>query len=95
MKEPDPQEQFVHLVRLGWDLRGLGLGTSLVLPQRGQPILEVMSENETRVRITAVRRARGWVFVWRPWWARMWRPGEAICADADNAADVIVTAAIA
>ncbi|MFF5108429.1 hypothetical protein [Streptosporangium sp. NPDC000509] len=95
MKQCGSQEQFVHLVRLGWDLRGLGLGTSLVLPHRGQPILEVMSENETRVRITAVRRARGWVFVWRPWWARAWRPGEAICAEADNAADVIVSAAIA
>lgn len=95
MSAHDPQEQFTHLVRLGWNLRVLGLCTSLVLPQVGQPILEVMSGNETRVRITVVRRACGWVFVWRPWWARVWRPGEAVWAEADNAADVIASAAIA
>ncbi|MGJ6963695.1 hypothetical protein ACSDR0_17470 [Streptosporangium sp. G11] len=95
MKSRDPREQFTHLMRLGWDLRGLGLCTSLVLPRAGQPILEVMFGGETRVRITVVRRACGWVFVWRPWWARVWRPGEAVWAEADNAADVIVSAATA
>ncbi|MEU4832386.1 hypothetical protein [Streptosporangium sp. NPDC023615] len=95
MNTRDPQEEFVHLVRLGWDLRKLGVGASLVLPRAGQPILEVMSGSQTRVRITVVRRDRGWVFVWRPWWARVWRPGEAVWAEADNAADVIVSAAIA
>lgn len=95
MSARDPQEQLIHLVRLGWDLRGLGVSTSLVLPQVGQPVLEVMSGGESRVRITVIRRACGWMFVWRPWWARVWRPGEGVWAGADNAADVIVSAAIA
>ncbi|MFJ2031173.1 hypothetical protein [Streptosporangium sp. NPDC087985] len=90
-----PQEQFIYLVRLGWDLRVLGVGTSLVLPTSGPPVLEVLSAGDRRIRITAARHARGWVFVWRPWWARLWRPGQCICAEADNVADVIVSAAIA
>lgn len=95
MKACDPQAQFVHLVRLGWELRGLGVGTSLVLPAGGRPVLEVLGAGETRVRIAVVRRACGWVFIWRPWWARWWRPGEWVWAEADNAADIIVLAVIA
>ncbi|MBG0819411.1 hypothetical protein HS048_01350 [Planomonospora sp. ID91781] len=95
MKPHNPQAQFIHLLRLGWDLRTLGVGTALVLPATGRPVLEVMSGGETRVRITAVRRGREWVFTWRPWWARCWRRGESVCAEADNAADIIVAEVIA
>ncbi|MFC4060888.1 hypothetical protein ACFOWE_21505 [Planomonospora corallina] len=87
--------QFVHLLRLGWELRGLGVSTSLVLPATGRPVLELMPAGRARVRVMAVRRGRDWVFTWRPWWARPWRRGECVWAGADNAADVIVSTVIA
>ncbi|MFJ2028395.1 hypothetical protein [Streptosporangium sp. NPDC087985] len=86
--------QFIHLVRLGWDLRVLGVGTSLVLPTTGPPILEVTSAGDRRIRITAVRRACGWVFTWRPRWSRLWRRSDYVWAEADNVADIIVSAVI-
>ncbi|GAA3442430.1 hypothetical protein [Planomonospora venezuelensis] len=95
MKPHNPQAQFIHLLRLGWDLRNLGVCTSLVLPVTGPPVLEVMQAGRTRLRVMAVRRSREWVFTWRPWWAGIrWR-GEWVCAEADNAADIIVAEAIA
>lgn len=89
----DPQqEQFIHLVRLGWDLRVLGVATSLVVPAAGPPLLEILSPSGVRVRIRVIHRAWGWVFTWRPWWSRLWRRSEWVWAEADNAADVIVSA---
>ncbi|SFJ78417.1 hypothetical protein SAMN05216275_112116 [Streptosporangium canum] len=94
-KHDSREAGFIHLVRLGLDLRGLGVRTSLAVPVGGRPVLEIMSAGETRTRITVIRRACGWAFTWRPWWARLWRPGQWIWAEADNAADVIVSAVIA
>ncbi|MEV4378802.1 hypothetical protein [Streptosporangium sp. NPDC049644] len=92
----EQREQFMHLTQLGWDLHGLGVCTSLVLPVAGQPILEIRTTTGTAlVRITVVRRHCGWVFVWRPWWARLWQRGEWVWAEADNAADMIVSAVTA
>ncbi|MGC5010667.1 hypothetical protein ACLQ2R_07880 [Streptosporangium sp. DT93] len=88
-------ERFVRLTRLGWDLHGLGVRTSLVLPVAGQPILEIHSTAGTVARITVVRRYCGWAYVWRPWWARLWRRGEWVWAEADNAADVVMSAVTA
>ncbi|MFI6454073.1 hypothetical protein ACIBF6_21235 [Streptosporangium amethystogenes] len=88
--------RFVHLTRLSWDLHGLGVCTSLVLPVAGQPILEIRTATGTAlVRVTVVRRHCGWAFVWRPWWARLWQRGEWVWAEADNAADMIVSAVTA
>ncbi|MFF5208886.1 hypothetical protein [Streptosporangium sp. NPDC000396] len=87
-------ERFIHLTRLGWDLHGFGVCTSLVLPATGQPVLEIWSAAGTLTRITVIRRYCGWVFTWRPWWARLWRRGEWVWADADNAADIIMSAVI-
>ncbi|MEU4829596.1 hypothetical protein [Streptosporangium sp. NPDC023615] len=84
--------RFVRLTRLGRDLHGLGVRTSLVLPVAGQPILEIHSTSGTVARITVVRRHRGWAYVWRPWWARLWRRGEWAWAGADNAADIVRSA---
>jgi hypothetical protein len=95
MKPHDPEEQFIHLVRLGWDLRDLGVCTSLVLPVIGEPVLEIMSAGRSRVRIAAARHGGEWVFTWRPWWARWWRRGEQIWVGADNAADMILSAVAA
>ncbi|MEU8378413.1 hypothetical protein [Streptosporangium sp. NPDC048865] len=89
-------ERFAHLTRLGRDLHRLGVCTSLVLPVAGQPILEIRSATGAAlVRITVVRRRRGWAFVWRPWWARLWQRGEWVWAEADNAADMIRSAVAA
>ncbi|GAA3099357.1 hypothetical protein [Streptosporangium carneum] len=88
-------EQFDHLVRLGRNLHRIGVGSTLVLPVAGQPILEVVSMGRTRIRVVVTRRAREWVFVWRPWWARIWTPGSWVWAEADNAADIIAVAAAA
>lgn len=104
MKACDPEERFTRLVRLGRDLRRLGVGASLVLPATGHPVLEIRSAGETRARITAVHRSRGWVFTGRSgrsgrsgWLgrsgrARPWRPGVWVWAEADNVADVIASA---
>lgn len=98
MSTNDPEERFTRLVRLGRDLRRLGVGTSLVLPLTGHPVLEIRSAGETRARITAVHRSRGWVFTGRSGRsgrsgrARPWRPGAWVWAEADNVADVIVSA---
>ncbi|MDP9849857.1 hypothetical protein [Streptosporangium lutulentum] len=94
-KPPNPAtteqwERFAHLVRLGWDLRILGVRTSLVLPVTGQPILEIHSAAGTLARITVIRRYHGWVFTWRPWWACLWRRSEWVPAEADNAADIVM-----
>ncbi|MBG0821145.1 hypothetical protein HS048_10410 [Planomonospora sp. ID91781] len=83
-------ERFTDLVRLGWGLHGLGACASLVLPAGGEPVLEVRTAGGGPVRITAIRRYRGRVFTWRPWWARLWRRGKWVVADADNAADIIM-----
>ncbi|MFF0312650.1 hypothetical protein ACFYSC_34930 [Streptosporangium sp. NPDC004379] len=85
----EQQTRFIHLVRLGWDLRVLGVRTSLVLPVAGNPVLEVHAAAGVLARITAVRRRRGWVFTWRPWWTRLWRRDEWVWAEADNAADIV------
>jgi hypothetical protein len=96
IRKRDPQqEQFIHLVRLGWDLRVLGVATSLVVPATGPPVLEVLSTSGVRVRIRVIHRAWGWGFTWRPWWSRLWRRSEWVWAEADNAADVIVSAVVA
>ena len=89
-----PREQeFIHLVRLCWDLRTLRVGTSLVLPVVGSPVVEVMSVSGVRLRVRAVRRAHGWLFTWRPWWSVLWRRDEWVWATDPYAAETIAGAA--
>ncbi|GAA2858653.1 hypothetical protein GCM10010517_17110 [Streptosporangium fragile] len=83
-------ERFDHLVRLSRALHGLGVCTLLVLPVAGQPVLEIRSASGVQVRVTVIRRYCGWVFTWRPWWARLWRRDKWVVAHADNAADIIL-----
>jgi hypothetical protein len=87
-------ERYTHLVRLGRDLRALGVRTSVVPPVSGQPVLQVWSAAGALVEITVIRRRRGWVYTW-PWWARLWHRGECVWAEADNAADIVKSAVIA
>ncbi|MFD8529656.1 hypothetical protein ACFV0L_19790 [Streptosporangium canum] len=89
------QEQYIHLVRLGWDLRVLGVSNSLVIPAAGPPVLEIMSTAGVEVRVRVIRRAWGWVFTWRPWWSVLWRRSEWVWADDDLAANTIMAAVTA
>ncbi|MEO3871414.1 hypothetical protein ABGB18_21585 [Nonomuraea sp. B12E4] len=89
MTAREEYERFDHLTRLGWDLHGLGIGISLVVPVTGRPVLEMLAQNGTRVHITVIRRYCGWVFTWRPRWARLRRRDKWVVAHADNAAAII------
>ncbi|GAA3115274.1 hypothetical protein [Streptosporangium carneum] len=72
------EEELVHLVRLGWDLRDLGVSSSLLLPVDGTPALEITTVAETPVRVRAVRGANGWGFSWREGaWVRAFDEGAA------------------
>lgn len=92
----EERERFVLLTRLSWDLHGLGVCTSLVVPVAGQPVLEIRTATGAAlVRVTVARRYCGWAYVWRPWWARLWRRGEWVWAEAENAADMVMSAVTA
>lgn len=89
------QQQFIHLVRLGWDLRVLGVTKSLVIPATGPPVLEIFSTVGVEIRVRVVRRAWGWVFTWRPWWSVLWRRSEWVWVGDDFAANLIMAAVTA
>jgi len=56
------EQRYIHLVRLAWDLRCLGLGARLEVPQQIEPYLLVLgAKRELRVVILT---ERGWVFRW-------------------------------
>ncbi|GAA3068183.1 hypothetical protein GCM10017600_21010 [Streptosporangium carneum] len=59
----DPQRQFIHLMRLAWDLRDLGLTISVNLPQAREPAL-IVQQASGPLRIAATKRDRKWVFTW-------------------------------
>ncbi|MER5644454.1 hypothetical protein [Streptosporangium sp. NPDC002524] len=96
MTASEERERFALLTRLSWDLHGLGVCTSLVVPVAGQPILEIRTATGAAlVRVTVTRRYCGWAYVWRPWWVRLWRRGEWVWAEAENAADMLMSAVTA
>ncbi|GLW96994.1 hypothetical protein Misp02_10810 [Microtetraspora sp. NBRC 16547] len=76
MRRGEDQQQFIHLVRLAWDLKGLGMVTSIVLRPHEIPVLDVMRARGRPLRVQAIHRPHGWVFTWRPAWSRFWRQGE-------------------
>lgn len=57
------QEQYIHLVRLAWDLRWAGLAVSVELPRRGEPFVEV-SRAQGPLHVRASLRSERWVFTW-------------------------------
>ncbi len=94
MEMRDGESQFIHLVRLAWDLRCLGMATSLVLRPQQAPVLDVMRTAGMPVRVQAIRRPQGWVFTWRPPWSRVWWRGEwawALDEDAATKVEAAVT----
>ncbi|MEU6782402.1 hypothetical protein ABZ912_24655 [Nonomuraea angiospora] len=90
MAAREERERFDHLARLGWDLHVLGHCVSLLVPVADLPVLEMLTMDGANVHITAIRRYCGWVFTWRPWWARLWRRDKWVVAHAENAAAIIV-----
>ncbi|MFI6454211.1 hypothetical protein ACIBF6_21935 [Streptosporangium amethystogenes] len=60
----DPQEdRFIHLVRLAWDLRYLGVATRVELPVTSEPCVVVGGE-ERSVRVTTLFQHGVWIFIW-------------------------------
>jgi len=55
--------QFLHLVRLAWDLRQLGLATLVELPPQAEPVLFLRGPHDSR-RIMATEHSNRWVFTW-------------------------------
>lgn len=63
MKMRHPQVQFIHLVRLAWDLHDLGLESVIKLARSQEPAVEIPKATY-RLKIMATRRGRKWVFTW-------------------------------
>ncbi len=80
------EEEFIHLIRLAWDLRRRGLGTAVELAPRKDPVLLVPRPSGS-LRVMALRRKGVWFFTWGRGESRRVR------ALADDAADHIWGAA--
>jgi hypothetical protein len=88
----EQHEQIIHLLRLGRDLRALGVTVSMRYPSGAQPVLEVLRDRgRRRVGITVSRRMDGAAFTWRRTWGRSVR----VPVDADNAAAIVAAAVTA
>ncbi|MEV0593826.1 hypothetical protein [Nonomuraea cavernae] len=57
------EEQFIHLVRLAWDLAELGVGLAVQWPRREEPFISVPRARGV-LRVRAVLRGEHWVFTW-------------------------------
>lgn len=55
--------QFIHLVRLAWDLRELGRATLVDLPRQAEPVLLLRGGSDI-ARIMAVEYRGRWTFTW-------------------------------
>ncbi|GAA3016460.1 hypothetical protein GCM10017559_45070 [Streptosporangium longisporum] len=64
-QEHREEQQFIHLVRLAWDLHERGMRASVELPVGGEPVLLVSPSLPLfSTRVMAVRRGRDWWFTW-------------------------------
>jgi hypothetical protein len=57
------EEQFVHLVRLAWDLNKRGVNTAVDLPIKKEPVLLVPRASGP-LRVMALLRKETWFFTW-------------------------------
>ncbi|MEU8272098.1 hypothetical protein AB0B89_33715 [Sphaerisporangium sp. NPDC049002] len=57
------EEQFIHLVRLAWDLHRRGLGAAVELPMGKDPALLVPRESGP-LRVMALARKGTWFYTW-------------------------------
>ncbi|GAA4194517.1 hypothetical protein GCM10022252_39050 [Streptosporangium oxazolinicum] len=63
MTAPSTEQQFIHLVRLAWDLRVLHVTSSVELPKDEEPAL-VLGPASSAVEIRATKEQGVWVFTW-------------------------------
>jgi hypothetical protein len=80
------QEQFLHLVRLAWDLHKRGLSAAVDLPRRQEPTLLVPRAPDP-LRVMALAGKGGWFFTWGR------GEGQRVRALAEDAADRVWEAA--
>ncbi|MEV7966145.1 hypothetical protein AB0O34_09190 [Sphaerisporangium sp. NPDC088356] len=57
------EEQFIHLVRLAWDLHKRGLDAAVDLPSRKEPVL-LVTRPSGPLRVMALVRNGTWFFTW-------------------------------
>ncbi|WP_214409700.1 hypothetical protein [Sphaerisporangium fuscum] len=57
------QQQFIHLVRLAWELRLRGLGAAVELKVKKEPVL-LVPRSSAALRVMAVSRKGMWFFTW-------------------------------
>ncbi|MGW5490306.1 hypothetical protein ACWEU6_37845 [Streptosporangium sandarakinum] len=57
------EDQYIHLVRLAWDLRGLGVAARLELPLAEKPYLTAQGMRRP-VRVIAYRFGEHWIYQW-------------------------------
>ncbi|MFG1875006.1 hypothetical protein ACGFIV_09235 [Sphaerisporangium sp. NPDC049003] len=57
------EEQFIHLVRLAWDLHKRGLSAAVDLPSREEPIL-LVPRTSGPLKVMAMSRKGTWFFTW-------------------------------
>ncbi|WP_436761130.1 hypothetical protein [Streptosporangium sp. V21-05] len=58
------QERYLHLVRLAWDLRQLGMGVRIELPASGEEPYVALWRESGALRVLALARGKKWVFAW-------------------------------
>lgn len=61
--QTNSEQQYLHLVRLAWDLRWAGSTVSVELPCDGEPFVQV-ARAVGPLRVRASVRGQHWVFTW-------------------------------
>ncbi|GGK98558.1 hypothetical protein Sme01_62290 [Sphaerisporangium melleum] len=62
-RTPHRETQYIHLVRLAWDLHRRGLGAAVELASGLEPVLLVHRPNDA-LRVMALAREGTWFFTW-------------------------------
>lgn len=57
------QEQFIHLVRLAWDLRMAGLSATVDLPRGGEPAVLIPGAKGP-LKVMVSTQGADWFFTW-------------------------------
>lgn len=57
------EDRYIHLVRLAWDLRGVGVATRLELPLTEEPFLTAQGTRRP-LRVIARRLGQDWIYQW-------------------------------
>ncbi|MGI8328621.1 hypothetical protein ACRYCC_01580 [Actinomadura scrupuli] len=58
------EARFAVLVRLGWELRCLAIGSAVTLPADGEAVLLVRCPDGFRLPVLAAQQDRRWLIIW-------------------------------